>query len=110
MKDKNQPPDENQGFIPDENLGGLKRPGENDPPTTYINGFAVQSSLSDIRIVVGVDGIVVTTINMSFTTAKTLAEHLTLAISTLERESKHEIMKMSQVESALKVIAKEETK
>jgi hypothetical protein len=63
-------------------------------PNHYFNGFEVSNSLSDMGILLLLDGQPQARLSLSFTTAKTLAETLSAAIKGFERATSHNIMTM----------------
>ena len=63
----------------------------------YFNGFDLSTSLSDMGILLMVDGQPQIRLAMSFTTAKTLAENLTEAVSRFEKIANHAVMNMDEV-------------
>lgn len=63
----------------------------------YTNGFEIGSSLSDIKIILMLDGIPFSQLHMSFTSAKTLAQNLSKAVEIFEKTTEHSIMNMDQV-------------
>lgn len=71
-------------------------------PRFYMNGFVFGQSLSDVAMVVQTNGSPSTIVNMSFTTAKTLARDLGELIAKFEKTTSHEIMTMQDVQSRQK--------
>lgn len=66
----------------------------------YANGFAVGVSLSDVSIVLMVDGQPLQKVHMSFTSAKSLANDLQNSIRALEELLRYEIKTMDEVNKA----------
>ena len=63
----------------------------------YVNGFTIAQSYSDVALVAQTNGSPSAIINMSFTTAKSLAVELTQLVQRFETMTKHEIMTISDV-------------
>ena len=70
-------------------------------PYIYFNGFQLGSSLSDMSVLVLLDGYPQAKLMMSFTTAKTLAENLTAAVRNFEEATGHTLMNMDDVRQGL---------
>jgi hypothetical protein len=70
-------------------------------PSVYFNGFEVNYSLSDMSMLLVLDGTPVVRLNLSFTTAKTLSAYLNSTVSEFERRTQHNIMSMDDVSSKL---------
>jgi hypothetical protein len=68
-------------------------------PHFYFNGFEINSSLSDMGLLLLLDNQPQTRLSMSFTMAKTLVENLGRAVTEFERRTSHDIMTMEQVRS-----------
>lgn len=66
-------------------------------PQIYFNGFSVGASLSDVGMMLMLNGDVVANVSMSFTTAKTLSQELVQTMGEFERRTKHSIMTMGEV-------------
>lgn len=66
----------------------------------YFNGFDLSTSLSDMGLMLMVDGRPQVRLAMSFTTAKTLAQNLMEAVQAFERLTEHELMNMDDVRNA----------
>ena len=66
-------------------------------PYFYFNGFELNSSLSDMSLLLMLDGQPMARLGLSFTMAKTLAENLTKGIASFEEMTSHNIMTMDQV-------------
>ncbi|MEX0282411.1 MAG: hypothetical protein AB3N13_14605 [Arenibacterium sp.] len=66
----------------------------------YFNGFEINTSLSDMGMLLMVDGQPQVKLSMSFTTAKSLAENLTEAVKNFEKITGHDLMKMDDVMSS----------
>jgi hypothetical protein len=69
-------------------------------PKIYINGFSVGMSLSDIYILTEIAGSPSAMLLMSFTTAKTLAQHLMRAVSDFESMTGQSLLTMEDVHQA----------
>jgi hypothetical protein len=61
-------------------------------PQFYINGFSINISNADVGLLMLLNNQPVGVLNLSFSTAKTLAKSLDTLIGNLERASGHEIM------------------
>ena len=70
-------------------------------PSIYCNGFELALSAGDIAITIAQNNRKVAVLNLSFTTAKTLASNLTTAIKHLEEKSGREIMDYEAVAKSL---------
>ncbi len=70
-------------------------------PEFYLNGIEIGFTLSDVRVRAMVDGRPACLLHMSFTTAKTLAEHLDKAVSALEKRTGRPIMTMDDMNQSL---------
>lgn len=71
-------------------------------PTLYLNGFQTGLTNADVVVVGECNGEPVTLLNMSFTTAKTLALALTNTISMLEIKSDREMLTTYEFDSFMK--------
>lgn len=83
--------------------------GKNDPADSateartmrvrniYFNGFQIGASFSDMNVMILIDGQIQARLNMSFTTAKTLASELTKAVGSFEKATDHNVMTMEEV-------------
>ena len=70
-------------------------------PNHYVNGFEISNSLSDIGILLMLDGQPQARLSLSFTTAKTFARDLSAAVAVFEKATKHTIMTMDEVREGL---------
>lgn len=70
-------------------------------PSVYFNGFEVNNSLSDMILLLLLNGVPVVRLNLSFTTAKTLAKYLQDTVANFEKNTKHKIMTMDDVNKRL---------
>ena len=68
-------------------------------PRFYMNGFVFGQSFSDIALVMQLNGMPSAVVNMSFTTAKSLAQDLNALITNFEQATSHQIMSMGDVQS-----------
>ncbi len=68
-------------------------------PRIYINGFQIAQSWSDVMIVAQTNGGPTAVLNLSFTTAKSLAIALTQVVETLEASTAQPIMTMEDVQT-----------
>ncbi|MBJ3763389.1 hypothetical protein ILP92_11595 [Maribius pontilimi] len=66
----------------------------------YTNGFNLAGSLSDMNLLLMVDGVPHTQIHMSFTTAKTLMVEITAALTQIEQLTGNRIMPMETLRDA----------
>jgi hypothetical protein len=71
-------------------------------PIMYANGFVSSLGTSDVSIILLLDTVPTAKLHMSYTTAKSLANILTEAVSTLEKSTSHIIMTSADVESGLR--------
>ena len=85
-------------------VGGVHIAHQVISPDIYCNGVEVGLTLSDMSVNILMDGQRQCRLHMSFTTAKTFAEHLSEAVAQFEQLADHSIMTMSDVEKALKPI------
>lgn len=74
---------------------------DSDIPKIYVNGFASGLSVSDAYVVLQSSGTDVAVLQMSYTTAKTLAQHLMQTIQGLEERTGHLIMTIDDVKEGL---------
>lgn len=74
--------------------------------TVYINGFQLGLSTADAFVVLQRNGQNFLTVNMSYTTAKSLAEKLSEMISDLEKHCKRPIMSSEDVARFLGLVDK----
>ncbi|MER8938742.1 hypothetical protein NKH82_04445 [Mesorhizobium sp. M0915] len=72
-----------------------------DVPKVYANGFALSMSNSDIILVLELNGVAQTIVNLSFTTAKTLSVKLGGTIGVLETASGRPMLITDEVEKFL---------
>jgi hypothetical protein len=70
----------------------------------YLNGFLLGQSLSDITIVGQTNGTPSTILNMSFTTAKSLAIELDKVIKTFEGTTGHTLLTMEDIGTKMGMI------
>ena len=77
-------------------------------PVHYFNGFINSLGDSDVHSILLLDGQPVAKINMSFSTAKTLAKLLQDLITTLESVSTHPIMTTTEIATGLEKIRQQE--
>jgi hypothetical protein len=63
----------------------------------YFNGFDLSTSLSDMGMLLMIDGQPQVRLAMSFTTAKTLAVNLSQAVEAFENSTNHQVMTMDDV-------------
>jgi hypothetical protein len=75
-------------------------------PHTYFNGFAIALSNSDVSATLMLNGQPLTSMSMSFTTAKTLATMLTQQIEALESATGRSIMTTHEVGAKLDAAVK----
>ena len=78
--------------------------GETDQPnlpSVYCNGFEFAMSLSDVSVVIQLNGQRHHRLHMSFTTAKALMVGMQQLVTHIERASGHEIPTMDQMNSGL---------
>ena len=75
-------------------------------PHHYFNGFAINLSNADIGLVLLLNNHPVDAVNMSFSTAKTLAVKLGTMISDLEKATGHEIMDVDFLGKAIQSLGK----
>jgi hypothetical protein len=67
----------------------------------YANGFEVGMSLSDVTLILTLDGAAYAKINLSFITAKTLVGDLKALIENFESATGQSVMSMREVQSSL---------
>lgn len=68
---------------------------------SYFNGFEISTSLSDMGLILMVDGQPFSRLSFSFTTAKTLALQLSGALAAFEQATDHKVMSMDEVQKGL---------
>ncbi len=68
---------------------GLRLQSPPQVPFLYFNGFEISTSLSDMGLLLFLDGQVIGKANMSFTMAKTLAANLTNAVEEFQKQTDH---------------------
>ena len=66
----------------------------------YFNGFELGTTLSDVGVVLMIDGQPQVKLSASFTTAKTLAQQLNRAIEAFEKSTNNTLLTMSDIEAA----------
>ena len=71
-------------------------------PQLYCNGFALQASGLDTLMVLERNGLPVATLNMSFSSAKTLAQKLNELIDAIEKRTGRSIMTDEEIVRAPK--------
>ena len=74
---------------------------EAELPSFYFNSVELGVSLSDVSIIVLLDGVRKSRLHMSYTTAKTLMRGLQMLFADFERASNHSIMTMAETDAAL---------
>ena len=80
-----------------------------DLPSFYFNAAEFGLSLSDVSIIVLLDGVRKSRLHMSYTTAKTLMKGLQKVIADFERAANHTIMTMDETNAAITSLRLEET-
>ena len=70
-------------------------------PEIYFNGMELRSSLSDMNLIIMVDGQPQCKLRMSFTTAKTLANNLGESLASFEKLTDRPIMTMDDVRESI---------
>lgn len=81
-----------------------------DAPKLYVNGFSLGLSNADCNIVLVRNSEPQAVVNMSYTTAKTLALSLTRLVAGLEEATGRDMMTVDVVEQALSAAGMEEAK
>lgn len=76
----------------------------------YFNGFQLNLSNADIGVLLMLNNQPTAALNMSYTTAKTLAEGLNEIVATLEKVTGRDIMTTKQVAHGLEVLTAEREK
>jgi hypothetical protein len=71
-------------------------------PRVYANGLAVAHTAADLAIVFVLNGSPTTIVNLSLTTAKSLATELSKALAGYESATKQEIMTIDEIAELLK--------
>lgn len=82
---------------------------EAELPSFYFNSVELGISLSDVSIIVLLDGVRKSRLHMSYTTAKTLMRGLQQLFADFERASDHSIMTMAETDAALTSLQQEAT-
>ena len=67
----------------------------------YVNGFLLGQSFSDMTLVCQTNGTPSVLLNMSFTTAKSLAVKLNNIINTFEEKTKHTILTIDDIRTTM---------
>ncbi len=67
----------------------------------YFNGLDISASLSDLGIMIMLDGQPQAKLSMSFITAKSLANYLSKAVEHFEKTTSHELLTMDEVQKAM---------
>ena len=80
-----------------------------DLPSFYFNSADVGISLSDVCIIVSLDGVRKSRLHMSYTMAKTLMQGLQQAITHFERVADHTIMTMDETDAAFASLQPKQT-
>lgn len=75
--------------------------GSDTLPEIYFNGMELRSSLSDMNLIIMVDGQPQCKLRMSFTTAKTLANNLGESLASFEKLTDRSIMTMDDVRESI---------
>lgn len=73
-----------------------------ETPTIYANGFVIGRTNSDVLVIFHRNGQIETSLNMSYTTTKSLAEKLTAMITDLERATGRPIMTTEFIDEQFK--------
>lgn len=79
-------------------------------PSIYFNGFSLNLANADMGALLLSDGRPVAKLNMSFTTAKTLAAMLSNLIDIFEKATQHNVMTTEEVTVGLQKIEAEQAK
>lgn len=79
-------------------------------PSMYFNGFQVGLTNGDVSAITLLNGQPQFVLNMSYTTAKTLAVALTGLIDQLETVTGRPIMTTKEIDAGMRTVAKKETK
>jgi hypothetical protein len=82
--------------------GPVEQPTTQSAPIDFIyfNGFNLSASLSDMGLLLMVDGQPQVRLSLSFTTAKTLAQELTRAVDFFEKATGTNLLTMTDVQTA----------
>jgi hypothetical protein len=70
-------------------------------PKSYINGFNVGQTLTDIFIAMSLNGKIFEFVIMSFTTAKTLMVALQEAVARFEQQTGQEVLTMATIQQKM---------
>jgi hypothetical protein len=70
-------------------------------PKIYVNGFINSYGAADVVLVFQQNGKNMIVVNMSYTTAKTLAEKFSALIKAFEQTTEHEIMSIDTVKAKI---------
>jgi hypothetical protein len=70
-------------------------------PKIYMNGFINSYGPADVVLVIQQNGKSMVVLNMSYTTAKTLAEKFNALIKRFEQQTGHEIMSIDTVKAKI---------
>lgn len=71
--------------------------------TFYANGMKVGLSLTDVVITFSLNGQPIQIMNLSYSTAKTLAENLNIVLNDLEQRTKTKVLSMKDVNDVLQL-------
>lgn len=75
-----------------------------DIPTFYFNGMALGLTNADVNLVISLNNEPIAQLQMSFTIAKTLQEHLSDAMSKLESATNQKIMTTVEIDQGIQSI------
>ena len=75
--------------------------GSPSVPKIYANGFIIGQSTTDISVVLQTNGSVSAVINVSFTTAKSLAIELDKAIKSFEQITRQKLLTIEEITTAM---------
>jgi len=90
---------ENQPVDPLDGDARMKRGLESDVPQIYFNGFINVLGIADVLVTLERNGRPVATLNMSYTTAKTLALSLAQVVAQLEEATGRDMLTTEEVHS-----------
>jgi hypothetical protein len=79
-------------------------------PSSYFNGFQLGLSNADVTCMLLQNGLPTMSLNMSYTTAKTLSVVLSDMIATLEKVTERKIMTLSEVSAGLEKLETDDAK
>ena len=84
----------------------LQKAVESDVPRIYANGFGIGVGNADVVVVLQLNGVPVSVLNLSYTLAKTLAQKLGTVISEFEQNAAQNLLTTDRIDELMRDAAR----